>query len=131
MFTHAHTYLEVMYNEKNGCKEGQTMSILDMPTYLWISIAIMIVLTVFCTLVLNKWFFTAILSFIILGSLAFVLPNFYDITYEPLLGFAAFVAVLSLIISLILWYLTRSWRKQRQKKKYEKELSRVEQKYKP
>lgn len=117
--------------KKNGCKEGQTMSILDMPNYLWISIAIMIVLTVFCTLVLNKWFFTAILSFIILGSLAFVLPNFYDITYEPLLGFAAFVAVLSLIISLILWYLTRSWRKQRQKKKYEKELSRVEQKYKP
>ncbi len=116
---------------KNGGKEGQTMSILDMPNYLWISIAIMIVLTVFCTLVLNKWFFTAILSFIILGSLAFVLPNFYNITYEPLLGFAAFVAVLSLIISLILWYLTRSWRKQRQKKKYEKELSRVEQKYKP
>ncbi|WP_194745795.1 hypothetical protein [Staphylococcus chromogenes] len=107
------------------------MSILDMPNYLWISIAIMIVLTVFCTLILNKWFFTAILSFIILGSLAFVLPNFYDITYEPLLGFAAFVALLSLIISLILWYLTRSWRKQRQKKKYEKELSRVEQKYKP
>ena len=119
-----------MYNETNCCKEVQVMSILDMPNYLWISMVIMIGLTIFCTLVLNKWFFTAILSFIILGSLAFVLPNFYDITYEPLLGFAAFVAVLSLIISLILWYFTRNWRKHRQQKKYEKELLRVERKYK-
>ncbi|UEX89213.1 hypothetical protein [Staphylococcus ratti] len=107
------------------------MSILDMPNYLWISIITMIVLTIFCTLILNKWFFTAILSFIILGCLAFILPNFYNITYEPLLGFAAFVAVLSLIISLILWYVTRNWRKKRQEKKYQKELSRVDRKYKP
>ncbi|NJH86998.1 hypothetical protein [Staphylococcus agnetis] len=105
------------------------MTILDMPNYLWISIVIMIVLTIFCTLMLNKWFFTAILSFVILGVLAFILPNFYHITYEPLLGFAAFVSVLSLILSLILWYFTRHWRKKRQEKKYQKELSRIERKY--
>lgn len=64
--------------------------------------------------------FTAILSFVILGVLAFILPNFYHITYEPLLGFAAFVSVLSLILSLILWYFTRNWRKKRQEKNIKK-----------
>ena len=32
------------------------MTIFDMPNYLWITILAMILLTVFCTLVLHKWF---------------------------------------------------------------------------
>lgn len=97
------------------------MAILDMPNYIWITLLIMVVLTLFCTLVLNKWFFTAIIMFIVLGALAFILPNFKPIRYEPLLGYAAFVAILSLILSFILWFITRDWRKKRQMKKYEKE----------
>ncbi|QLK86210.1 hypothetical protein [Staphylococcus sp. 17KM0847] len=107
------------------------MSILEMPNYLWITLAIMVILTLFCTLVLNKWFVSAIIMFVSLGILAFILPNFYVITYEPLLGYAAFVAILSLIISLILWYLTRDMRKRRQQKKYEKELQRFQQNHEP
>lgn len=91
----------------------------------------MVVLTLFCTLVLNKWFFAAITMFVVLGVLAFIIPNFYDITYEPLLGYAAFVAILSLIISVLLWYFTRNWRKQRQLKKYEKERARFEKNHYP
>lgn len=30
------------------------MAILDMPNYIWITLLIMVVLTLFCTLVLNK-----------------------------------------------------------------------------
>ncbi|MBI5975436.1 hypothetical protein [Staphylococcus canis] len=96
------------------------MSILDLPHYLIYSIIIMILFTVFSSLLLNKWFSTAILSFIILGILAFILPNFYNITYEPLLGYAAFVAILSLILSGLLWFFTRNWRKKRRLKKLEK-----------
>ena len=40
------------------------MTIFDMPNYLWITILGMILLTVFYTLVLNKWFQSAI-SFLI------------------------------------------------------------------
>ena len=32
------------------------MTIFDMPNYLWITIVAMIILTVFCALVLKKWF---------------------------------------------------------------------------
>ncbi|KIX89762.1 membrane protein [Staphylococcus microti] len=105
------------------------MAILEMPNYLWISLVVMLVLTLFCTLVLNKWFVSAIIMFVGLGILSFILPNFYSITYEPLLGYAAFVAILSLIISLILWFLTRDMRKRHQQKKYEKELARLEKEY--
>ncbi|HCA7536450.1 hypothetical protein O0C81_02235 [Staphylococcus pseudintermedius] len=105
------------------------MTILDMPNYIWITLLIMVVLTLFCTLVLNKWFFTAIIMFIVLGALAFILPNFKPIRYEPLLGYAAFVAILSLILSFILWFITRDWRKKRQMKKYEKERARFEQQH--
>ncbi|MBZ8175913.1 hypothetical protein [Staphylococcus delphini] len=107
------------------------MAILDMPNYIWITLLIMVVLTLFCTLVLNKWFITAIIMFIVLGALAFILPNFKPIRYEPLLGYAAFVAILSLILSLILWFMTRDWRKKRQLKKYEKERARFEQQHRP
>ncbi|MDQ7194019.1 hypothetical protein RCF68_10750 [Staphylococcus felis] len=107
------------------------MSILDFPNYLWISILAMLVLTLFCCLILNKWFFPAIVSFIVLGMLAFLMPNFYDITYEPLLGYAAFVAILSLMISALLWFFTRNWRKKRQLKKHQKERAEFEKRHHP
>ncbi|WP_281183076.1 hypothetical protein [Staphylococcus schleiferi] len=107
------------------------MTILEMPNYLWVTLLIMVVLTLFCTLVLNKWFSTAITMFVVLGVLAFIIPNSYDITYEPLLGYAAFVAILSLIISALLWYFTRNWRKQRQLRKFEKERARFEKNHYP
>ncbi|UXR79191.1 MULTISPECIES: hypothetical protein [unclassified Staphylococcus] len=107
------------------------MSILEMPNYLWMTLVAMLVITLFCTLVLNKWFVSAIIMFVVLGVLSFILPNFYPITYEPLLGYAAFVGILSLMISLIVWYLTRDMRKRRQQKKYEKELARFEKQHEP
>ncbi|RIN23599.1 hypothetical protein BU066_12460, partial [Staphylococcus succinus] len=59
---------------------------------------------------------------IVLAIAAFLIPNFEDITYEPLLGFAAFMAVLSLIISFLIWYFTRNWRRKRREKKLNKEI---------
>ncbi|GGB81102.1 MULTISPECIES: hypothetical protein [Staphylococcus] len=98
------------------------MTIFDLPNFLWISLVAVVVVTLFCTLVLNKWFSAAILTFIVLAIAAFLIPNFENITYEPLLGFAAFMAVLSLIMSFLIWYFTRDFRRKRREKKAIKEM---------
>lgn len=41
------------------------MTIFDMPNFLWISILAVIILTVFCTLVLHRWFIAAVISFVL------------------------------------------------------------------
>ncbi|WP_228865554.1 hypothetical protein [Staphylococcus lugdunensis] len=43
------------------------MSIFDMPNYLWITIIAMVILTVICTLILHKWFFASIVTFVVLA----------------------------------------------------------------
>jgi len=48
------------------------MSIFDMPNYLWITIIAMVILTVICTLILHKWFFASIVTFVVLAILAFL-----------------------------------------------------------
>lgn len=102
------------------------MTIFDMPNYLWITIVAMIILTVFCALVLKKWFVSVVITFVALAVLAFFIPNFYDISFQPLLGYAAFLAIISLIISFLLWYFTRNWRRERKKKQLEKEIRKYE-----
>lgn len=102
------------------------MSLFDMPNYLWITIVGMILLTVVCTLFLNKWFVPAVITFVVLAILAFFIPNFYDISYQPLLGYAAFLAIMSLIVSFLIWYFTRNWRRARKKKKLEKEIRKYD-----
>lgn len=102
------------------------MTIFDMPNYLWITIVATIILTVFCALVLKKWFVSAVITFVALAVLAFFIPNFYDISFQPLLGYAAFLAIISLIISFLLWYFTRNWRRERKKKQLEKEIRKYE-----
>ncbi|OHR79186.1 hypothetical protein [Staphylococcus sp. HMSC34B12] len=102
------------------------MTIFDMPNYLWITIVATIILTVFCALVLKKWFVSTVITFVALAILAFFIPNFYDISFQPLLGYAAFLAIISLIISFLLWYFTRNWRRERKKKQLEKEIRKYE-----
>lgn len=102
------------------------MTIFDMPNYLWITILAMVLLTVFCTLVLHRWFTAAIITFVVLALLAFFIPNFQHISYQPLLGYAAFLAIMSLIISFLLWFFTRKWRRERKKNKLEKEIRKYE-----
>ncbi|PNZ69302.1 hypothetical protein E2556_05850 [Staphylococcus croceilyticus] len=102
------------------------MTIFDMPNYLWITIVAMILLTVFCSLILKKWIISAVITFIVLGILAVFIPNFYDISFQPLLGYAAFLAIISLIVSFLLWYFTRNWRRERKQRKLEKEIQKYE-----
>ena len=105
---------------------ARAMTIFDMPNYLWITILGMILLTVFYTLVLNKWFQSAIITFVVLAVLAFFIPNFQNISYQPLLGYAGFLGIMSLIISFLIWYFSRNWRKNRRKIKLEKEIRKYD-----
>nr|WP_117219637.1 hypothetical protein [Staphylococcus aureus] len=60
----------------------------------------------------------------IIRTLSFFIPNFQDIKYQPLLGYAAFLAIMSLLISFLLWYFTRNWRKERKARKLEKQIEK-------
>lgn len=105
------------------------MTIFDMPNYLWISILAVVIITAFSGLALGKWVAPAIGTFIVLGVLAFFIPNFVKITYQPLLGYAAFMAIISLIESFLIWYFTRGWRRKRLEKRMQKEMQMNEEKY--
>lgn len=102
------------------------MTIFDMPNYLWITIVAVLIVTAFFGLALSKWVVPAVITFIVLGVLAFFLPNFFDITYQPLLGYAAFMAIISLIESFLVWYFTRDFRRRRLEKRIQKELNEQE-----
>ncbi|WP_251516811.1 MULTISPECIES: hypothetical protein [Staphylococcus] len=96
------------------------MTLTDLPHYLWITVIAVILLTVFNTLVLHKWFATPIITFLILTIAAFFIPIFYDISYKPLFGYAMFMSIISIIISFLIWFFTRNWRRQREQKRIEK-----------
>ena len=74
----------------------------------------------------EKWFSAAVITFVVLAVLAFFIPNFYNITFQPLLGYAAFLAIISLMISFLLWYFTRGWRRERKEKQLEKEMKKYD-----
>lgn len=67
-----------------------------------------------------------VITFVVLAVLAFFIPNFYNITFQPLLGYAAFLAIISLMISFLLWYFTRGWRRERKEKQLEKEMKKYD-----
>ena len=56
---HINSIIKLLLIRERG---DSIMTIFDMPNYLWITILAMILLTVFCTLVLHKWFSAAIVT---------------------------------------------------------------------
>jgi len=73
----------------------------------------MLVISLIFGLALGRFLFAPIVTFLLLAVAAFILPNFYDITYQPLLGYAGFLAVISLLLSILFWYMTKDYRKNR------------------
>lgn len=99
------------------------MTLFDMPNYLWITTLIMILLTIFCCLVLNKWFVSAVITFVILGVLAFY-SKFSRYKISTIIRIRCILAIMSLLISFLLWYFTRNWRKERKARKLEKQIEK-------
>lgn len=87
------------------------ISFTEIPNFLLITIVGMLVISLLFGLILGRFVFAPLITFVLLAVAAFLLPNFYDIKYQPLLGYAAFLSVLSLILSMLFWYMTRERRK--------------------
>ncbi|TDM31859.1 hypothetical protein ETI03_05955 [Macrococcoides canis] len=87
------------------------ISFTEIPNFLLITIVGMLFISLLFGLILGRFVFAPLITFVLLAVAAFILPNFYDIKYQPLLGYAAFLSVLSLILSMIFWYMTRERRK--------------------
>ncbi len=93
-----------------------TINFYEIPNFLLITIVGMLVISLIFGLALGRFLFAPIVTFLLLAVAAFILPNFYDITYQPLLGYAGFLAVISLLLSILFWYMTKDYRKNRKLK---------------
>ncbi len=93
-----------------------TINFYEIPNFLFITIVGMLVISLIFGLALGRFLFAPIITFLLLAVAAFILPNFYDITYQPLLGYAGFLAVISLLLSILFWYMTKDYRKNRKLK---------------
>ena len=92
----------------------------DFQFYLY-SILAVIILSLAVAFFLKKYMIMPILTLIVMGIAAFVLPNFYDnLEWQPLLGYAAFLAVLSFVIAMSVWVVNRN-------RKHSKELRQAEE----
>ena len=92
----------------------------DFQFYLY-SILAVIILSLAVAFFLKKYMIMPILTLTVMGIAAFVLPNFYDnLEWQPLLGYAAFLAVLSFVITMSIWVVNRN-------RKHSKELRQAKE----
>ncbi|MFB9859812.1 hypothetical protein ACFPFV_10435 [Salinicoccus siamensis] len=85
-----------------------------------ITILAVIILTILVGWVLHNYILIPVFSFILMTLAAFVIPNFIEGTdWKPLFGYAVFLGVLSLIVSMLVWMYVRG-------RKRKKELSSPE-----
>lgn len=83
----------------------------DVQFYLYTILAV-IVLSLAVGFLTKRYFIIPVVTLIAMGIAAFVLPNFYNnLDWEPLLGYAAFLAILSFAISMSVWVAQRNRRR--------------------
>ncbi|CEA00355.1 hypothetical protein BN1048_00930 [Jeotgalicoccus saudimassiliensis] len=83
----------------------------DLQFYLYTILGV-IVLSMAVAFFTNKYLLMPVVTFVGMGIAAFVLPNFYDnLEWQPLLGYAAFLTVLSFVIAMSMWVVKRNRRK--------------------
>lgn len=92
------------------------ISFYEIPNFLLITIVGMLVISILFGLLMGRFIFAPVVTFLLLAISAFILPNFYDIKYQPLLGYAGFLSVIALILSIVFWYMTRDRRKAKRMK---------------
>lgn len=99
------------------------ISYTEIPNFVIISILGVLAMTLVFGLFMKKFFITPIITFVILGITSFMLPNFFDITYPPLLGYATFLTIGALILNLILMYVLRNKKHNKVNKTNDHQLS--------
>ena len=92
----------------------------DVQFYLYTILAV-IVLSIAAGYFTSRYLLMPVVTFVAMGIAAFVLPNFYNnLEWQPLLGYAAFLAVLSFVITMSIWVVNRN-------RKHSKELRQAEE----
>lgn len=80
-----------------------------------ISVLAVLILSALVPLALKKYFIIPVLTFVIMLLAAFVIPNFIETTnWEALAGYAVFLGILSLLVSILMWFYLRGRRKQKE-----------------
>lgn len=79
----------------------------DVQFYIYTILAV-IILSAAVAFFTNKYLLMPVVTFVLMGIAAFMLPNFYNtLEWEPLLGYATFLAVLSFVLSMSMWVVKR------------------------
>ncbi|MFC3418268.1 hypothetical protein ACFOLA_01940 [Salinicoccus hispanicus] len=82
------------------------------PSFYIFSILAVIVISAIAGLALRRYIIVPIIVFIITALAAFIIPNFVENTdWEPLMGYALFLGILSFIISVLTWLYVRARRR--------------------
>lgn len=80
-----------------------------------ISVLAVLILSALVPLALKKYFIIPMLTIIVMMIAAFVIPNFIETTnWEALAGYAVFLGILSLLISVLMWFYIRGRRKKKE-----------------
>ena len=83
----------------------------DVQFYIYTILAV-IILSMAVGFFTKRYFIMPVLTLVLMGIAAFVLPNFYDnLEWQPLAGYAAFLAVLSFVFSMSMWVVKRNRRR--------------------
>ena len=83
----------------------------DVQFYLYTILAV-IVLSMAVAYFTGKYLLMPVATFVAMGIAAFVMPNFYEnLEWQPLLGYAAFLAVLSFVLAMSMWVVKRNRKK--------------------
>lgn len=93
-----------------------TINFYEIPNFLLITIVGMLLISLLFGLALGRLIFAPVITFLLLACAAFILPNFYDIKYQTLLGYAGFLSIISLLLSILFWFMTKDYRKNKKLK---------------
>lgn len=105
-----------------------TINFYEIPNFLLITIVGMLLISLLFGLVLGRFIFAPVITFLLLACAAFILPNFYDIKYQTLLGYAGFLSIISLLLSILFWFMTKDYRKNKKlKQKAKMERSKFDE----
>ena len=80
-----------------------------------ISILLVIIVSILFVMSVKKYIIMPLIVFLIMGLTAFIVPNFIEETnWEPLMGYAVFLGILSLIVSILTWLYIRGRRRKKE-----------------
>lgn len=85
-----------------------------------LSILIIIILSFLVPLIRMKlWWLIPLATLVVMTLTGFILPNFYnELSWQPLVGYAVFLTVMSIVVTILTFMLVRKRRAEKEKHEY-------------